>query len=82
MKQTAKEIIARKKEMRAGQARHIERFCNLRKTVNKRVFGFGVPSDCLCQRSEQFPEGWNWQDSGKVMAFIEKAVEEKIARDA
>jgi hypothetical protein len=80
MSETAKQIIERKHEMRKDQARHIERFCALRREVNASVFEFQTPSDCLCDKSEQLPDGWNWQDSGKVMDFIEKAVREKIAR--
>lgn len=80
MSETAKQIIERKNEMRKDQARHIERFCALRRVVNAEVFEFQVPSDCLCDKSEQLPDGWNWQDNGKVMDFIEKAVAEKIER--
>jgi hypothetical protein len=84
MGQSAKEIIARKREMLAGKARHIERFCDLRRKVNEQVFAFAVPSDCLCRRGEAapFPDGWDWQDSGKVIEFIEQAVAEKIEREA
>ena len=81
--QTAKQIIAAKREMLNGKARHVERFCDLRRKVNEEVFAFAVPSDCLCRRSDMnpFPDGWNWQDTGKVMDFIEKAVAEKIERE-
>jgi hypothetical protein len=81
MAETAKQIIERKRGAAKDQARHIRRFCDLRRVVNENVFGFQVPTDCLCDRNGNLPEGWNWQDNGEVMDFIEKAVEEKIARD-
>lgn len=76
---TANEIIARKREAKKAQARHIEAFCDLRRRVNKEVFGFGVPSDCLCDRNEELPDGWNWADSGDVMDYITAAVRHAIA---
>jgi hypothetical protein len=72
--ETAAQIIARKHAERADQARQIRHFCDLRKEVNRKVFGFSTPSDCLCDRKEDLPEGWQWQDSGKVTAYIESAV--------
>ena len=69
--------------MKKDQARHIRHFCDLRREVNEEVFGFQVPSDCLCSRQEEtpFPDGWNWSDSGDVMDFIERAVREAIKRE-
>ena len=72
--ETAAQIIARKREAKRQQAEQIRHFCDLRKEVNRKVYGFSTPSDCLCDRNEQLPEGWNWKDSGKVTAYIESAV--------
>ena len=72
--ETAGQIIARKRAEREAQADQIRHFCDLRKEVNRKVFGFSTPSDCLCDRAEDLPEGWKWQDSGTVTAYIESAV--------
>jgi hypothetical protein len=76
---TAAEIIARKREAKKEQARHIKAFCSLRRLVNEEVYAFTVPSDCLCEENEQLPDDWNWKDSGDVMAYIEAAVLHAIA---
>jgi hypothetical protein len=76
--ETAAQIIARKREAKKLQAEQIRTFCDLRAKVNREVFGFSVPSDCLCDRNEALPENWNWQDNGDVMAFILSAVEHAI----
>lgn len=71
--ETAAQIIDRKHRERSAQAEQIRHFCDLRKEVNRKVFGFSTPSDCLCDRKETLPEGWRWQDSGAVTAYIESA---------
>ena len=76
--ETAAQIIARKRAAKKQQAEQIRTFCALRRKVNLAVFGFSVPSDCLCDLNEQLPDDWNWQDSGDVMAFILSAVEHAI----
>ena len=76
--ETGAEIIARKRAAKKQQAQQINNFCELRRKVNREVFGFTVPSDCLCDKNEQLPDDWNWQDSGDVMAFILSAVEHAI----
>ncbi len=72
--ETAAQMIARKRAEREAQAAQIRHFCDLRKEVNRRVFGFSTPSDCLCDRAEALPEGWKWQDSGAVTEYIVSAV--------
>lgn len=80
MHETAADTIRRKHAERREQARQIRRFCDLRKAVNQHVFGFSTPSDCICDRKEQLPEGWRWQDSGAVTEYIESAVRWAIAQ--
>jgi hypothetical protein len=56
----------------------IARVCRLTELVNSELFHHKYPSDCFC--GEGGYPGMTFQNSGVVLAFIEQAVRDALAR--
>lgn len=59
----------------------IKRFCELQTRVCNDAIGWEHAADCFCaDRMRPDGDGYNYQNAGKALEFIEQAVQEKIAR--
>lgn len=56
--------------------RSIERWCRLVAHVDRTLYAFEYPTDCLCGK---LPDGWTWQRSEHLERLVEQLVLDAIA---